>query len=126
MDASVLRIEMPIKLPSLNEYVNACRSNPYVGAKMKKDSEELIGWFIKKIAPFRNPVEVSFTWVEPNRRRDVDNIAFGKKFILDALVKNGVLQDDSQKYVRALSDSFKIGNDYMIILEIKELKETKQ
>lgn len=123
MDAPVLRIEMPIKLPSLNEYVNACRSNPYVGAKMKKDSEELIGWFIKKIAPFRNPVEVSFTWVEPNRRRDVDNISFAKKFILDALVKNGVLQDDSQKYVRALSDSFKIGNDYMIILEIKEIEQ---
>lgn len=123
MDAPVLRIEMPIKLPSLNEYVNACRSNPYVGAKMKKDSEELIGWFIKKIAPFRNPVEVSFTWVEPNRRRDVDNIAFGKKFILDALVKNGVLEDDSQRYVRALSDSFKIGNDYMIILEIKEIEQ---
>ena len=123
MDAPVLRIEMPIKLPSLNEYVNACRSNPYVGAKMKKDSEELIGWFIKKIVPFRNPVEVSFTWVEPNRRRDVDNIAFGKKFILDALVKNGVLQDDSQKYVRALSDSFQIGKDYMIILEIKEIEQ---
>lgn len=123
MDAPVLRIEMPIKLPSLNEYVNACRSNPYVGAKMKKDSEELIGWFIKKIAPFRNPVEVSFTWVEPNRRRDVDNIAFGKKFILDALVKNGVLQDDSQRYVRALSDSFQIGKDYMIILEIKEITQ---
>ena len=123
MDAPVLRIEMPIKLPSLNEYVNACRSNPYVGAKMKKDSEELIGWFIKNIVPFRNPVEVSFTWVEPNRRRDVDNIAFGKKFILDALVKNGVLQDDSQKYVRALSDSFQIGKDYMIILEIKEIEQ---
>ncbi|MBR6987172.1 MAG: RusA family crossover junction endodeoxyribonuclease [Clostridiales bacterium] len=123
MDAPVLRIEMPIKLPSLNEYVNACRSNPYVGAKMKKDSEELIGWFIKKIAPFRNPVEVSFTWIEPNRRRDVDNISFAKKFILDALVKNGVLQDDSQKYVRALSDSFQIGKDYMIILEIKEIEQ---
>ena len=123
MDASVLRIEMPIKLPSLNEYVNACRSNPFVGAKMKKDSEELIGWFIKKIKPFTAPVEVSFTWVEPNRRRDVDNIAFGKKFILDALVKYGVLQDDSQKYVRALSDSFEIGNDNMIILEIKEIKQ---
>ena len=123
MDAPVLRIEMPIKLPSLNEYVNACRSNPYVGAKMKKDSEELIGWFIKKIAPFRNPVEVSFTWIEPNRRRDVDNISFAKKFILDALVKNGVLKDDSQKYVRALSDSFQIGKDYMIILEIKEIEQ---
>lgn len=123
MDAPVLRIEMPIKLPSLNEYVNACRSNPYVGAKMKKDSEELIGWFIKKIAPFRNPVEVSFTWIEPNRRRDVDNVAFGKKFILDALVKNGVLKDDSQRYVRALSDSFQIGKDYMIILEIKEIEQ---
>lgn len=123
MDAPVLRIEMPIKLPSLNAYVNACRSNPYVGAKMKKDSEDLIGWFIKKIAPFRNPVEVSFTWIEPNRRRDVDNISFAKKFILDALVKNGVLKDDSQRYVRALSDSFQIGKDYMIILEIKEITQ---
>lgn len=32
------------KLPSLNEYINACRRNKYQGAKFKRDVEEVIGW----------------------------------------------------------------------------------
>ena len=37
-------IEIPEKLPSLNEYINACRSNRYAGAKMKREVEDTISW----------------------------------------------------------------------------------
>ena len=36
------------KLPSLNEYIDACRRNRYQAAKMKRDAEELIIWQAKK------------------------------------------------------------------------------
>ena len=60
---------------------------------------------------FEKPVHVYFAWVEPNRRRDIDNIAFAHKFILDGLVDAGVLKGDSQKYVTGFVDLFRVDKD---------------
>ena len=94
-----------VRFPSLNEYVNECRRSPYNGAKEKRSYERAAGWYIRlamqqgKLRPVKGPCIVQFIWQEPNRKRDVDNIQFGQKFVLDALVRNGVLENDSQKYV---------------------------
>lgn len=95
---------IPFKLPSLNDYINACRTHPQVGAKMKKDIERDIGWEIKaaKLKPVANKAIVLMTFVEGNRRRDVDNCESGKKFIADSLVSNGILQGDSPRWVVAV------------------------
>lgn len=99
------------KLPSLNEYTRACRSNAYKGAKLKAESEEVIGWAIKEallkksLQKPKGAVIVKFEWHEKTQKRDADNIAFAKKFILDALVKMGVLPDDSRKYVKGFYDT---------------------
>ena len=98
------------KLPSLNQYTIACRSNKYAGAKFKRDIEEAIGWDIKQaltektLHPPDGAVVVRFVWHERTKKRDADNIASAKKFILDALVNNGVLKDDSRKYVKGFYD----------------------
>jgi len=91
------------KLPSLNDYILACRRNKYAGAKMKRDIERNIGWEIKidNVQPVANPCIVCMTFIEGNRRRDIDNVESGKKYILDALVSNGILQGDSPKWVVA-------------------------
>ncbi len=47
-----------------------------------------------------------FRWYEEDKRRDIDNIAFAKKFILDALVKTGILPDDSRKWLLSFVDDF--------------------
>lgn len=57
------------------------------------------------------PITLTFTWYEENRRRDLDNIAFAKKFILDALVKNHTIAGDGWKYVRGYSDCFHVDSD---------------
>lgn len=98
-------------MPSLNEYTAACRTNAYKGAKFKADIEEVIGWYIKQALTSKSlhkpntAVVVRFEWHEKTKRRDADNIASAKKFILDALVKNGVLVDDSRKYVKGFYDT---------------------
>lgn len=95
------RFEIPFKLPSLNDYINACRTNPHVGAQMKKSTERDIAWAIKaaRVEPVKQPCIVSMTFVEGDRRRDVDNVESAKKYILDAMVSTGVLQGDSPRYV---------------------------
>ena len=111
--------EIPMKLPSLNEYTRICRTNPYKASKFKKNLEDDIGMFIARMPRFDNPVEIHFHWVEGNKRRDLDNIAFAKKFILDALVKYGKLADDNRKCVTAFTDTFEYSDETKVILEIE-------
>jgi len=118
-----MKIEIPMKLPSLNEYINQCRCNKYAGAYMKEKIEKDMLLFINKLPVYKNPITITFTWVEKNKRRDLDNICFGKKFILDCLQKAGKINNDNQEYVKGFEDRFEIGDDYKVIVEIEEEKD---
>lgn len=100
------------KLPSLNEYQDACRSNKYSGAKIKEQVEYIISINIKasKIkgtlkAPTKFPLTLNIYWHEKDKRRDVDNIKSAAKFILDAMVKTGIIPDDGRKYIKQIHDT---------------------
>lgn len=95
-------------LAGLNEYTKACRGNRYAGAKMKKDAEAIIKnyIFLQGIKPLKGKVRLAFRWYEPNRKRDLDNICFAKKFILDALVASGIIEADSWRCVVGFTDEF--------------------
>ena len=97
------------RLPSLNDYVLANRSNRYAGASMKKRNEQMIdkailkaidGGFLRMVNKY--PITLKIAWYEPNKRRDVDNITFAVKFIQDALVKADVIEDDSQNFINVV------------------------
>ena len=105
--------DIPFKLPSLNEYVLANRNNRYAGAKMKKQVEHDIRLFIRAahLPKITGKVFLAFTWREKTKRRDPDNVAFAKKFILDALKCEGVIIDDSPRYVDGFRDCFIYGSD---------------
>lgn len=116
-----MKYEINMKLPSLNEYIRACRSNKYVGAKFKKQIEEDISWFLLQMPKYNKPIKIHFHWVEGNKRRDLDNVCFAKKFILDTMVKLGKLKDDNRNYVYAFTDTFEYGKQTKVILEIEEV-----
>ena len=116
-----IKCEIPIKLPSLNDYVRVCRANAFQASKFKKDLERDIGIFIHLLPVFENPVRIHFHWIEGNKRRDLDNIAFAKKFILDAMVKQGKLKDDNRKCVCAFTDTFSYGKETKVVLTIEEV-----
>jgi Holliday junction resolvase RusA-like endonuclease len=120
---SKMTCEIPLKLPSLNEYIYACRANRFLGSKMKKGIEKEIEFFISDLPRFVSPVKIHFHWVEENHRRDLDNICFAKKFILDALVKFGKLKDDNRKCVTAFTDTFSYDTQAKVILEIEEVND---
>lgn len=112
-----------MKLPSLNEYVRVCRANKYQASVFKNEVEAEIGSFIYKLPEFENPIKIHFHWVEGNKRRDLDNICFAKKFILDALVKWGKLKDDNRKCVTAFTDTFGYAKESFVVLEIEEVEK---
>ena len=118
------------QLPNLNEYTRACRTNRFAGAKMKIDAEEIISAHILeqlKGVYFEGPVKLSFKWYEPNRKRDLDNVCFAKKFILDALVSNGTIVADGWKGVVGFTDNFFVdAANPRIEVDIEEAGETDE
>lgn len=121
--SSVHVCEIPLRMPSLNTYINECRKNKYAGAKLKAEIEKEMEPYIRSIPHYDKPVRISFIWYEENKRRDLDGIAFGKKFILDAMVKYGVLTDDSRKYVTGFTDSFEYAKESKVVLMILEVDD---
>lgn len=96
------------ELTDLNKYIFAERSNRFVGASIKKKNTELVEQeiLIQRLKPITEPVSIHITWYVKNGRKDPDNVAFAKKFILDGLVKMGVLQNDTMKEIKSFQDTF--------------------
>lgn len=105
-----LEIIIPGELTDLNTFIGAMNRNRFIGAKLKKDNTEMVAWTSKKFAghKLKPPFFVEFTWVCKDKRKDKDNIAFAKKFILDGLQIAGVIPQDSWKGIDGFSDKFTI------------------
>lgn len=75
---------------------------------MKRDATDLVYWECRqqKLSLIDTPSHITFRWYMKNAKKDLDNVCFAKKFILDGLVRAGILYDDSQKYVRGFTDYF--------------------
>ena len=108
-----IKVTIPIRLPGLNEYVDVCRGNKYEAANFKRQVENDCLIFIKAALRGKtlNSIGIVFKWFEKNRQRDKDNICFAKKFILDAMQKGRVLQNDGWSQVQYFRDEFEIDKD---------------
>lgn len=115
-------VQINMKLPSLNDYIKVCRANKYMAAKFKANIEQEIGFYLTQIPKIDNPIQIHFHWVEGNKKRDLDNVCFAKKFILDAMVKYGKLKDDNRKCVTGFTDTFGYGDETRVMMTIKEVK----
>lgn len=97
------------RLPSLNEFIKACRTSPVIGNRMKREAEEMIILYIRRahLQPIYNKVRIKYSFYEPNNRRDLDNISgFAHKVIQDALVKAGIIHDDTWGDIAGYQDTF--------------------
>ena len=107
----IQRFTIHDRLPGINEYTAQQRANKYGGNLMKRHAQKGIEAEIRaaKLKPIKSPVTILYTFYEPNKRRDKDNIAgFAHKVIQDALVSCGILKDDAWDYIIAFSDEFHV------------------
>lgn len=110
-DGDMPKLVIKGRLAGLNEYTDACRRKAFIGAKMKRDAEELVKWSALKTlhGTIKTPVIMHYVWYEPNRKRDLDNVsAFGRKVIQDALVKIHLLPGDGWTHIRGFTDRFEV------------------
>lgn len=122
-----LRITIPDRLPGLNEYQAACRSNKFVGAKMKQTAQmqcECAMLRARRDKVHFDKVDVEITWIEKNKRRDKDNISFGRKFIFDALQSMGILDNDGWGQIGDITERFDVDKkEPRIEILLKECEE---
>ena len=109
-------------LPNLNDHIKALSANRHKGGQLKHNTDEAIMWQLKgQIRKLKPPVVMHYLWVEPNRDRDKDNIAFAKKYIQDALVKLGALDNDGWAHIAGFTDDFAVDRkNPRIEIEIEE------
>ncbi len=106
-----MKLVIPCRLPGLNDYIDAERRNKYLGAKMKREAEEVIILAAKtqlRGVKLTRPVTMHYTWYEKDKRRDKDNITFGRKLVQDALVKAKILRNDGWGEIDRFYDDFAV------------------
>lgn len=98
------------RLPGLNDMIDADRRDRRAGNRLKQESQETIRMYILrdlKHLKIEKPVELHYSFYEPNRRRDLDNISgYAHKVTQDALVASGVLKNDGWANIVGMKDSF--------------------
>ena len=120
-----LEIFLPVRLPGFNEAIASSKAGRGRFNRYAREKELIQNWICQELKAFKLPrfkeSWIGFTWIEPDKRRDMDNISAGKKYILDALVSLGVLKDDSWKHVKGfLPESFVADkNNWGVIVRIE-------
>lgn len=102
---------IPGELVDLNTYIRIERGNKFNAAKIKREMTELVAWTVRSLygnQKIGTIFSVEIEWFVPNARKDPDNIAFAKKFILDGMQEAGLIPDDSMKYIKGFLDVFTI------------------
>ncbi len=115
---------IPDRLPSLNEMIRADRGNKFAANRLKRHTQERIGWCIRqaRLKAMTTPVTVSVVWVEQTRRRDLDNITAATKYVLDALVECGIIPDDGQRHVCDIRHRIAIDPDHpRVVVTLEEV-----
>lgn len=105
----MLHFTIPGTLPGLNEYVKANRTHVRTGSQMSKGAHYLCKVGMMRLSGQRiSRGYFLFKWYESNKRRDKDNIAFAKKFILDALQEMDILSNDGWNEILGFEDTFAV------------------
>jgi Holliday junction resolvase RusA-like endonuclease len=102
-------ILLPHKFITLNTYIEAERINKYKAAQLKKHHTYIAYLFFRARKDFFQsasfPVKLNFVWLLKNKRNDLDNVVFARKFILDGMVAAKLIKNDGQYFINGFSDA---------------------
>ena len=121
---------IPGRLPGLNEILKARGTSKMRGkaqysayTDMKRQTDTRITFAILAARlPKLKRITLHFEYIEPNKKRDPDNIAAGKKFILDALQDSSIIENDGWEQIAGWHDSFKVDKNDGVMVTINEVE----
>lgn len=101
------------ELTDLNNYTNAQRTNYRVGNRIKQDNTVKVHAACLHLGgvELKLPVKIKYEWYAKNKRKDMDNIAFAKKFIQDGMMSAEVIKNDGWSEIAGWSEIFFIDKD---------------
>lgn len=111
---------IPGPLPGMNDFIST-------GSRFRYNTHKK-RWAVIIQAEVRavrlKPVKrarFSWYWKERNKQRDPDNfIAIGKKFVLDALVAAGVLENDGWSQIAGFEDYWEVSETPGVLVVIDD------
>lgn len=112
------------QLPTLNEYIEKERGTWAAAASIKKKGTANVQ--VEVMSQNRQcidgMVDVELYWITPDNRQDPDNVFFATKYILDGIVKAGVLKGDGRKNIRHISHRIRTIKEYrFVIVKLKSI-----
>lgn len=122
----ILRLWIPGVFPGMNEITKAAKSGRGKGngySRMKAANDPRVVLALRGVPfPKIGKARFAFEWHEAQRRRDPDNVTAGQKFVLDGLVKAGVIPNDGWNEVAGISHEFVVSPDRPgVVVEITEV-----
>ena len=109
----LMKYTIPGRLSGANEAFKESNRHFAIGNRLKhaetrRCAEAAIAGGVPKI---QKPILMHFHWFEPNQRRDIDNVRYGAKYIMDGLRECGRLPNDGWAWVKGMSDTFSLDRD---------------
>jgi hypothetical protein len=117
-------IWIPGSLPGMNNVIAAAKGQGgrgwnYAALKKKWTNDIALIARASKVTPIVGPAWLDFTWREKDRRRNPDNIAAGRKFVLDGLVTAGVLAEDGWNQIAGWTDRWEVSQRPGVLIELR-------
>lgn len=98
---------IPKELPGLNQVIRDAKTHWSNYAEIKKSHTiYVMGLAKRNLTPIDYPISITFIWYCKDKRRDPDNIASAKKFIIDGLVEASIIPNDGWTQVVRFQDEF--------------------
>lgn len=89
------------KFESINNYINACRTNYHIANSIKQKETGLAALEFAKLPKVEKfPIKIKFKWHIKNKQCDLDGRL--AKNIIDGLVKSKRIPDDNVKYIQKI------------------------
>jgi hypothetical protein len=129
-DISVIKFSIKdIDFPGWNECIKYAKMGTYglVYANKKKEYTQAVRKAVRGLCPFVfEYVDIHALWIEPNRRKDPDNVACGIKFILDAFILERIILNDGCKQVKSITHNFEYWDRRKVEITLKGKKLEEQ
>lgn len=122
-------LELDFLPPTLNEVIRLCKESPHIYARHKRQYGNDCALCAIGMPQFPGKVWIAFEWRIKTFKRDPDNTGVAAKFIMDAIVKVGVLKDDSAEIIQPpIVHSWKQSSQEGVLLMISDrpIYEIKQ
>ncbi|MGV2830563.1 hypothetical protein [Myxosarcina sp. GI1(2024)] len=92
-------LEVP-QPPTLNNQLNAARTNRFKAAGIKKSWTNKIAKLAANLEPFETPIWVAVEATYKTANNDQDNLYSACKFVFDGLQKAGIIQNDNVNHIK--------------------------